>query len=102
MESISEHRNCFLIDIKSRQVFCRSCRDLCRMLSQPDAIRYWCANHACDNSGEVVLSPDGAWSIYAVVESSFEGLCSSYSSQLLVSHKASSRLTEPDTSRRGD
>lgn len=87
MEGISENQNCFFIDLLSRQVFCRSCRGLCKHLARDESVSYWCGNHECGNSGEVVLLPDGAWRVYSVVESWFSNGCSAFSSKLLASHE---------------
>lgn len=84
MRSISEQKNRFLIDVNNERVYCRSCRKVCKRLDLPEFIQYWCANHDCDNSEEVVLTRDGAWKVYSVVEVWFGNMFSRYSSKLLA------------------
>ncbi|MGA2401589.1 MAG: hypothetical protein ABSG91_07760 [Syntrophobacteraceae bacterium] len=88
MEGISEHQNCFLIDLRKRQAWCRSCRALCRRLDLPEFTQFWCGNRGCDNSGEVRLCRDGTWSIHCFVESWFGNGCSKFASRLLASRSA--------------
>lgn len=88
MEGISEHQNCFLIDLREQQVFCRSCRKRCKRLVLPGFTQYWCANHDCSNSGEVEIMPDGTWGVYGVVETWLGNRCSGIESRLLFSRKA--------------
>ncbi len=96
MDGSSEYDSCFFIDLGSGRVFCRSCRGLCKKLVEPDAVRFWCANHDCTNSAEVVISADGEWSVHRVVESWFNEWCGAFSSEVVFSQNAVDRAIEPE------
>jgi hypothetical protein len=85
MEGVSEHQNCFLIDLLNQRVFCRSCRQTCKKLALPRFTLFWCANRDCNNSGEVRLMREGTWNVYYVAEAWFENQCSAFVSKLLFS-----------------
>jgi len=95
MEGISEHRNRFLIDLHNERVFCRSCREICKKLVLPGFTQFWCANHDCDNTGEVTLTRDGTWNVYCVVEEWLGDLCGGFSSKLLFSQETGHK--DPET-----
>jgi hypothetical protein len=83
MEGVSEHQNCFLIDLLNQRVFCRSCRQMCMKLTLPRFTLFWCADRDCNNTGEVRLTCEGTWNVYNAVEAWFENQCSAFASKLL-------------------
>jgi hypothetical protein len=61
----------------------------------PEYIQFWCANHDCDNDGEVRLCRDGTWSVHTFVETWFASQCSQFASRLQVSMTPPPDSTDP-------
>ncbi len=97
MEGISEHQNCFLIDLRNQQAYCRLCRKACKRLELKGFTQFWCANHDCDNAAEVRLDQEGTWSIYYCVETWFANHCSGFSTRQLISQIPSPGGPDPRT-----